>query len=151
MNLKKGPCLNRCTDLLSNAISYHWLSWANSSNPFIELGLLEYCRLNFMKSYFVKTILKSFRYISFRYYLSNVCFIKQISLHSLAINLPFSLNIFPNSSSCIQLCLVFFKSTAVQRSSFDFSNNVVYNVAIAKTAQRIKVAQWLEKWLHINW
>ena len=39
----------------------------------------------------------------------------------------------------------FFKSTAVQRSSFDFSNNVVYNVAIAKTAQRIKVAQWLEK------
>ena len=67
MNMKKGPWLNRCTDLLSNAISYHWLSWANSSNPFIELGLLEYCRLNFMKSYFVNTILKSFCYISFRW------------------------------------------------------------------------------------
>ena len=26
----------------------------------------------------------------------------------------------------------FFKSTAVQRSSFDFSNNLVYNVAITK-------------------
>ena len=38
-------------------------------------------------------------------------------------------------------CLGFFKSTAVQRSSFDFSNNVVYNVAVTKTAQRIKVAQ----------
>ena len=35
----------------------------------------------------------------------------------------------------------FLKSTVVQRSSFDFSNNVVYNVAVTTTAQRIKVAQ----------